>query len=106
MNDADVESQLKKYRPVGPAAGLRDRVLTVDSYSRANWLPVAALVFVIIALQVLAEAERRSVQARLENPAEQESLIAELAEQLGGDEIALVTARALIEMSRAPGAVE
>lgn len=107
MNDDELERTLQQYRPVGPAGMLPDRIVNVEPrQSRAGWMSIAALMFVIILLQVLAAGERASVQARLEDPARQEMLIRELAAQLGGDEFAFLTARALIEMSTAAGDVE
>lgn len=107
MSDANLEAKLTKYRPVGPDAGLRDRVVNVDSRQpRAGWMSIAALFFIIVVLHMLAAGERASVRVRLEDPARQEMLIRELAEQLGGDEFALLTARALIEMSATAGDVE
>ena len=105
MSDDDLEAQLRKYRPVGPADSLRSRVLNGGPQHSRGSMSVAALVFIIVLFHVLAAGERASVRVRLEHPARQETLIHELARQLGGDEHALLTARALIEMSRASGDV-
>ena len=106
MTDLELEARLTRYRPVGPAGRLRDRVLNSPRQSRVGWMSIAALLFIIVVLQVLAAGERASVWARLEDSTQQERLVRELAEQLGGDEFALQTARAVIEMSAAAGDVE
>ena len=108
MSDADIEARLRPYRPVGPPDDLRDRVLSGGSPagSRGRWLSIAALLLIIIVLQVLAAAERASVRARLDDSAKQEKLIREIAQQLGGGELALQTARMLIEVSAVTGGGE
>lgn len=107
MSDADFEAKLAKYRPAGPADSLRDRVLNVGARdTRVGWMSIAALLFIIIVLQVLAAGERASVRARLEDSTQHERLVRELAEQFGGDEFAVQTARALIEMSAVTEEVE
>ena len=107
MSDAHLEAKLAKYHAAGPPDDLRDRVLNTPARdTRVNWMSIAALLFIIVLLQVLAAGERASVRARLDDSAARERLVGELAERLGGDEFALQTARALIEMSTLAGDVE
>ena len=98
MNDVDLEERLAKYRPVGPTDGLRERVLSNGRHTARGWISMAALLCIIVVLHVLAARERRSVQARLGDSTQQEMLIQEFAERLGGDAFAFQTARALIEI--------
>jgi hypothetical protein len=107
MSDANLEAKLAKYRPAGPADELRDRVLHAPAHDApTRGLSIAALLFVIIVLQVLAAGERASVRARLGDAAAHERLVGELAEQFGGDEFAVQAARTLVETWSMRGEVE
>jgi len=107
MNDAELEARLARYRPAGPPDHLRDRVLKGGArQTRAGWMSVAALLVIIIILQVLAAGERAAVRVRLRDPAAREQLVRELGERFGGDEFAMQSARALIESSFAEADVE
>jgi hypothetical protein len=107
MSDPKLETKLAKYRAAGPPDELRDRVLRAPArHARTGWMSIAALLFVIIVLQVLAAGERASVRARVDDSAARERLVAELADRLGGDEFAVQTARAVVEMSTMAGNVE
>ena len=100
MSDAHLEAKLAKYHAAGPPDDLRDRVLTTPARdTRADWMSIAALLFIIVVLQVLAAGERASVRARLGDAAARERLVGELAERLGGDEFAVQAARTLAETS-------
>jgi hypothetical protein len=107
MRDANLEAKLSTYRAAGPPDELRDRVLNARARdTRMGWMSIAALLVVIVVLQVLAAGERASVRARLDDSAARERLVAKLADQLGGDEFAAQTARALVEMSTIEGDAE
>ena len=107
MSDANLEAKLAKYRVAGPPDDLRDRVVSAPRrYTRTGWMSIAALLFVIVVLQVLAAGERASVRARLGDAAAHERLVSELAEQFGGDEFAVQAARTLVETWSMRGDVE
>jgi hypothetical protein len=107
MSDPNLEAKLAKYRIAGPPDDLRDRILhRRASGGRGTWMSIAALLFIIVVLQVLAAGERASVRARVDDSAARDRLVAELADRLGGDEFAVQTARALVEMSTMAGNVE
>lgn len=90
-NDPEIEVMLTRYRPTGPPAGLRDRVLRSTGSRRSRWAMAAGLV--IAAMLVLSVgldlAARRMMQetaaalgaGRIEWTPEAE----EIARMLNGD---------------------
>ena len=70
MNDEDLEALLRRYRPLGPPAELRARLVAAaagpprPSSFVAEWLPVAAALMVTLLFYMLGATERDLIAAR------------------------------------------
>lgn len=89
MNDPDLDALLRRHRPVGPPAGLRERVLLMpDRRGDWAWLGVAAaLLVIVVGSQVATGWEIDTVAAALAtgtDTGEQQTLL----DLLGDDESA------------------
>lgn len=101
MNDESVEERLKRYRPAGPPAELRARVLDRDPTSgrwrMSEWLPAAAAAAAIVVFSLLSLNARKELAASMTVVTEQrERRVTELATALGGGVLAEMEAERLI----------
>ena len=100
----DFEEALRRYRPSGPPAELRDRVLSPDTAGRsrhgrrlADWLyPLAAAAAAMTFYALTDSTHRRVMSATSPAKAEREAAITQLAADLGGDETARLEAERLM----------
>jgi hypothetical protein len=100
--DDDIEDRLRKYRPSGPPPELRDRVMAGVArpfQGRVRgWLPAALAASIAIIFHLLASSARADVASRLgDADRAREAMVAELAIQLGDDELARQSAERIIE---------
>jgi len=68
MNDDDLEAALRRYRPAGPPADLRHRVVEVSAparFSAREWSALAASLLLAAMFYWLAGIERTRVDALL-----------------------------------------
>jgi hypothetical protein len=109
----DVEDRLREYRPAGPPRQLRDGVMRAAAASVAHagvvppvpgsrvlhgWLAPALGAGVAAVFYLLASGVRTDVASRLaEADRAREAMVADLAAQLGGDEMARENAERLVE---------
>jgi hypothetical protein len=86
MKDSDIEDLLRRYRPVGPAASLRERVVAAGAPRRIwPWAGAAAALLVsFLGFRAAAGYELRSADVSPES-ALAVSPADDLAELLGGD---------------------
>ena len=68
MNDADLETRLRRYRPAGPPVGLRNEVLAAAAVSSPRvrlheWTAIAASVMLAALFYWLAAIERQHLSA-------------------------------------------
>ena len=86
MKDSDVEDLLRRYRPVGPPARLRERVVAASPPRRIwPWAgAAAALVLSVLSFHAAARHELSSADVGA-GSAVAASLTDNLAELLGGD---------------------
>jgi hypothetical protein len=89
MNDEDtnIEAVLGRYRPLGPPAGLRDRVVGSSRPRRsrlavAAWLSMAAALVLSVGLHLATERVMRQTAATLKTPQTQWTPEAEEAAEL------------------------
>jgi hypothetical protein len=69
MTDNELEHLLRRYRPAGPHASLRSRVLHQSSSSRRRpvvWVAAAAVIMIAIAFHVLASRTYLEIAKRFE----------------------------------------
>ena len=107
----DLEEALRRYRPSGPPAELRDRVLSSGAVGRprqgrrlADWIyPLAAAAAAMTLYALTDSSHRRVISATSPKDGERERAIAELAVDLGGDEHARLEAERLIRAIEAAG---
>jgi hypothetical protein len=107
----DLEEALRRYRPSGPPAELRGRVLGPDIVGRhrhgwrlADWIyPLAAAAAAMILYALTDSTHRRVIAATSPPTTEREAAIAETAVSLGGDERARLEAERLISAIEAAG---
>jgi hypothetical protein len=83
MNDDEIESVLRRYRPVGPPADLEARLVP----ARRTW-PWAAAAAAILALTLAARIGVDALAARFPVTDPRSQAAAELTELLGGDTMA------------------
>ena len=100
----DLEEALRRYRPSGPPAELRDRLLSPDTVGRhrhgrrlADWIyPLAAAAAAMTLYALTDSTHRRVMSATSPADTEREAAIAEIAVDLGGDDRARLEAERLI----------
>lgn len=107
----DLEKALRRYRPSGPPAELRNRALGRDAVARRlqgrrwrDWiypLAGAAAAFVLYALTDSTHRHVLSVTSTAD--VERETAISELALDLGGDETARLVAERLVTSIESAG---
>jgi len=104
----DLEHQLRRYRPVGPPAELRARVVAAGRTGaprRWAWVPSAAAMAAAFLFYVLAASARRDLTAELTKADRYRDVIVRaLAADLGGGEEASHVAARLIELNEAADA--
>jgi hypothetical protein len=94
--EPEVERSLRRFRPVGPPAGLRGRVLTDGRIQPARVWPwvagAAAALGIVIAGHVLGGRQLARLDRALRTPTDRR-VADDLAERLGGDDAARQAAR-------------
>ena len=68
MNDEDLETLLRRYRPLGPPEALRSQILAavpVSGPRLRDWFPAVAAVILAIVFSWLAGVERQRLSASL-----------------------------------------
>ena len=99
----ELEERLRRYRPVGPPAGLRARVVAVaqtPARRRLLWLPSVAAAAAAVVFYVLAASARRDLSDELRpRDPRPEAIARALAAELGGDEASRALAARLIELN-------
>ena len=101
----DFEEAVRRYRPSGPPAELRNRVLGGEPVGRRfqgrHWLdwfyPIAAAVAAMTFYALTDSTHRRVILATSPANVQREAAIAEMALDLGGDETARLEAERLIK---------
>lgn len=96
MDDSELETTLRRYRPVGPHAELRERVLGTPNKRIWPWAGAAAAL--LLSTQLLDFATRREVAEANEvvGPAAATLVADDLTERLGGDEPARELAELIV----------
>jgi hypothetical protein len=101
----DLEQRLRRYRPIGPPADLRARVIStagMPAPRRWAWVPSATAAAAAVTFYVLSAGVRRDVVAELmKTDPQRDAIVRALAADLGGDEEARKVAARVIEMSEA-----
>jgi hypothetical protein len=94
MNDSEIEDLLRKYRPVGPPAELRQRILGTTRVPRIwPWASAAAALLVLgLTFQFATRSETAAADLNL-GPSAVERVTEDLTNMLGGD----IRARELAE---------
>jgi hypothetical protein len=101
--DDDLERLLRGYRPVGPPAGLRSRIVERLAAERArsarSWLlPAAAAAAVLVLYALGANARREAMPPFEAQHVERQMHLNELTTTLGGDAIAREAAEHLVSL--------
>jgi len=107
----DLEEALRRYRPSGPPAELRDRLLSPDTVGRhrhgrrlADWIyPLAAAAAAMTFYALTDSTHRRVISATSPATTAREAAITEMAVDLGGDETAQLEAERLIRALESAG---
>ena len=107
----DFEEALRRYRPSGPPAELRDRALGRDAVvrrlqgrrSRAWIYPVAGAAAVFVLYALTDSTHRHVLSVTSTSDVEREIGITELALDLGGDETARLVAERLVTSIESAG---
>ena len=110
----DLEEALRRYRPSGPPAELRGRVLSGEPVGRPfhgrHWLdwfyPIAAAAAAMMFYALTDSTHRRVMAATTSANADRETAIAETAVDLGGDDSARLEAERLIRAIEATALVD
>ena len=86
MNDSEIEDLLRSYRPTGPPAQLRERILAMERAERIwPWMAAAAALLVsALTLQFATGYEAADVYVTL-GPAAEARVADDLTNRLGGD---------------------
>ena len=94
MNDSEIEALLRKYRPVGPPAELRQRILGTTRVPRIwPWASAAAALLVLgLTFQFATRSETAAADLNL-GPSAVARVTEDLTNMLGGD----IRARELAE---------
>lgn len=94
MNDSEIEDLLRKYRPVGPPAELRQRILATTRVPRIwPWASAAAALLVLgLTFQFATRSETAAADLNL-GPSAVARVTEDLTNMLGGD----IRARELAE---------
>jgi hypothetical protein len=74
MNDEDLETLLRRYRPLGPPEALRGQIMAAVPLSGPrlrDWFPAVAAVILAVVFSWLAGVERQRLSASLVAPIEQ-----------------------------------
>ena len=76
MNDEDLETLLRRYRPLGPPEALRGQIMAAVPLSGPrlrDWFPAVAAVILAVVFSWLAGVERQRLSASLVAPIEQQT---------------------------------
>lgn len=90
----DIESLLRRYRPVGPPSGLQARIFGEECLAR-TW-PWAAAAAALLAMTIVVQAAIYGIVAREAPVAEIGPTVEELVDLLGGGEEARRTAELIL----------
>lgn len=104
----DIEERLHRYRPSGPPAALRGRVLhAVDAPAAATggrpwlaWVPAAAVAAAIVVFQLLAARVQSDIDSQTADRAREE-LVDMMTTALGGGDVARQAAEWSVRASEA-----
>jgi hypothetical protein len=96
MDDSELETTLRRYRPAGPPAELRERILATPN--RRTWPWAGAAAALLLSTQLVDSAARRQVAEASEvmGPGAATLVANDLAERLGGDEPARELAELIV----------
>ena len=97
MNDSDIENLLRRYRPTGPPAQLRERILAMERSERIwPWMAAAAALLVsAVTLHFATRYEAADVDVTLGTAAEAR-VADDLTDRLGGGADARELARLIL----------
>jgi hypothetical protein len=86
MNDSEIEDLLRRYRPKGPPAQLRERILAMERPERIwPWLAAAAALLVsALTLHSATRYEAADINLTL-GPGAEARVADDLTDRLGGD---------------------
>jgi hypothetical protein len=86
MNESDIEDLFRRYRPIGPPARLRERILAMERPERVwPWMAAAAALLVsALMLRFATGYEAADVYVTL-GPAAETRVAEDLTDRLGGD---------------------
>jgi hypothetical protein len=104
VNVEHLEDVLRRYRPSGPPAELRNQVLGGDLVGRPfqgrrrrDWIyPIATAAAALTLYALTDSTHRRIMSATSTTDAEREAAVAEMTADLGGDDTARLEAERLI----------
>jgi hypothetical protein len=100
----ELEDRLRRYRPVGPPASLRGRVVAPHATPvrhRWAWVPCAAAAAAAFTFYALAASARRDLAAELiRMDPRRDAIVQALAADLGGDEEAGRLAARYVELNQ------
>jgi hypothetical protein len=92
----ELEDLLRRYRPIGPSPELRHRVVRPPSHWR-DWIyPIAAAAAAMTFYALTDSTHRRLISASSTADAERDAAVADMTEDLGGDDAARLEAERLI----------
>jgi len=109
QDEEPVETHLNRYRPAGPSAALRARVLDTARRERRRLMLVLVSALAAAVLIVVVDAAAAGARARVDaafaaSRQARERLVDDLTRQLGGDALARAQAEALMELDAADDA--
>jgi hypothetical protein len=97
--DGSIEQVVGRYRPAGPPAALRARVLAASNRRQTSfaWVPALVAALLIVMIQTAASGVRARVDAVMGvAPEGHRHLVDDLTQRLGGDSYARMRAEALV----------
>jgi hypothetical protein len=95
---SDIEDLIREYRPVGPPANLRGRIVTHRTSHRRAWLLIAASALLALACELMSVREHSILTQVLIGGSHEarDQQVRALARTLGGDETAEVQAELIV----------
>jgi hypothetical protein len=97
---ADIEDVLRGYRPLGPPADLRGRVVNRRTRSRRAWVLIAASALLALACELLSAREHVALTEALMGPglSAHDQQVRALAGTLGNDATAVMQAELIVDI--------